>query len=138
MMSGASRWQRRDGLVVLLWCFASERMSEEAGERENERGGWRGAAELELSCGPSTTQLEAAEDQARWAPAMQRGRRCRRRGRSRRPHHRPRCVAYHWSRCSRRGGSARAACTARRMLTRAAILPIFNCTTPKSNYPQSY
>ena len=28
------------------------------------------AAELELSCGPSTTQLEAAEDQGRWAPAM--------------------------------------------------------------------
>ena len=55
------------------------------------------AAELELSCGPSTTQLEAAEDQARWDPAMQRGRRCRRRGRSRRPHHRPRCAACHWS-----------------------------------------
>ena len=55
------------------------------------------AAELELSCGPSTTQLEAAEDQARWAPAMQRGRRCKRRGRSRRPHHRPRCAACHWS-----------------------------------------
>ena len=55
------------------------------------------AAELELSWGPSTTQLEAAEDQARWYPAMQRGRRCRRRGRSRRPHHRPRCAACHWS-----------------------------------------
>jgi len=55
------------------------------------------AAELELSWGPSTTQLEAAEDQARWDPAMQRGRRCRRRGRSRRPHHRPRCAACHWS-----------------------------------------
>jgi len=53
------------------------------------------AAELELSCGPSTTQLEAAEDQARWAPAMQRGRRCKRRGRSRRPHHRPRCAGQH-------------------------------------------
>ena len=55
------------------------------------------AAELELSWGPSTTQLEAAEHQARWDPAMQRGRRCRRRGRSRRPHHRPRCAACHWS-----------------------------------------
>ena len=49
------------------------------------------------SCGPSTTQLEAAEHQARWAPAMQRGRRCKRRGRSRRPHHRLRCAACHWS-----------------------------------------
>eukprot|EP00964_Phaeocystis_antarctica_P019612 scaffold10822_cov65-Phaeocystis_antarctica.AAC.2 len=38
------------------------------------------AAELELSCDPSTTQLEAAEHQARWVAAMQRGRRCRRRG----------------------------------------------------------
>eukprot|EP00964_Phaeocystis_antarctica_P119088 scaffold82821_cov65-Phaeocystis_antarctica.AAC.1 len=28
---------------------------------------------------------------------MQRGRRCRRRGQSRRPHHRPRCAACHWS-----------------------------------------
>ena len=55
------------------------------------------AAELELSCDPSTTQLEAAEHQARWAPAMQRGGSCRRRGRSRRPHHRPRCAACHWS-----------------------------------------
>ena len=55
------------------------------------------AAELELSCDPSTTQLEAAEHQSRWVPAMQRGGRCRRRGRSRRPHHRPRCAACHWS-----------------------------------------
>eukprot|EP00964_Phaeocystis_antarctica_P087820 scaffold55828_cov61-Phaeocystis_antarctica.AAC.1 len=55
------------------------------------------AAELELSCDPSTTQLEAADHQARWVPAMQRGGRCSRRGRSRRPHHRPRCAACHWS-----------------------------------------
>ena len=55
------------------------------------------AAELELSCDPSTTQLEAAEHQARWDAAMQRGGSCRRRGRSRRPHHRPRCAACHWS-----------------------------------------
>ena len=44
------------------------------------------AAELELSCDPSTTQLEAAEHQARWAAAMQRGKRSRRSGRGRRPH----------------------------------------------------
>ena len=50
------------------------------------------AAELELSCEPSSTQLEAAEHQARWAAAMQRGRRSRRSGRGRRPHHRPRCA----------------------------------------------
>ena len=39
------------------------------------------AAELELSCDPSTTQLEAAEHQVWWAAAMRRGRRCRRSGR---------------------------------------------------------
>eukprot|EP00964_Phaeocystis_antarctica_P019280 scaffold10652_cov26-Phaeocystis_antarctica.AAC.1 len=36
-------------------------------------------------------RLLKTSDQARWAPAMQRGRRCKRRGRSRRPHHRPPC-----------------------------------------------
>ena len=59
------------------------------------------AAELELSCDPSTTQLEAAEHQARWAAAMQRGRRSRRSGRGRRPHHRPRCAACHLERLER-------------------------------------
>ena len=50
---------------------------------------------LQLSSSSAATppqQLEAAEHQARWAVAMQRGRRSRRSGRGRRPHHRPRCA----------------------------------------------
>ena len=91
---------QRDCMVSMLAIQASQPSSPRALVHSQQVALVRArdtAAELELSCGPSTTQLEAAEDQARWAPAMQQGRRCRRRGRSRRPHHRPRCAACHWS-----------------------------------------